>query len=262
MKAGFLTMTSIGAYGRAANMFFQVAAILGIAKRNNLEPVFAPLVNADHRDRFGSTEDVDLYRHFVYPLPAIPPGIQWNAERPVPWGYHEISLPPGNWNLSGHFQSPKYFDNCRDQVAHYFKMKDEPPQSEYVALHFRGADYDGGYHPRMSMDYYGPAMAMFPDSQFLIFSDSMEEAKRMFGDRVEYSEGLDYIQDFKRMKRCRDFIIGNSSYSAFASLLGEHPQKRIVAPAPWFGPKYTQITGDDIYDKDWTVIDYSKTAQP
>jgi hypothetical protein len=60
------------------------------------------------------------------------------------------------------------------------------------------------------------------------------------------------------MKACRHFIIGNSSYSAMAAILGEAPDKKVIAPAPWFGPKYTDIKGDDIYCSDWTVINYEK----
>ena len=56
--------------------------------------------------------------------------------------------------------------------------------------------------------------------------------KNLFGSSVEYSEGRDYIQDFKLMKRCRHFIVGNSSYSAMAAILGEVPDKRVVAPRP------------------------------
>lgn len=255
-------MLNIGNYGRMANGMFQIAGVLGIAKKNNLEPVFPQWINHDHRDRFGSTEDVDLYKHFVHELPPIPQGIQWRPEHGVGWGYHDVTLAPGNWNISGHFQSPRYFENCMDQVRHYFKMKDEPPQNDYVAIHFRGCDYsDGeGYHPRMTTDYYGPAMALFPGEKFLVFSDDIPTARQIFSESVEYSEGRDYIADFRLLKKCRSFIIGNSSFSAMAAILGEHPDKRVIAPRPWFGKKYTSIDGEDIYGSNWTVVDWEKAA--
>lgn len=255
-------MLNIGRYGRFCNALFQVAGILGIAKANNLEPVFPPLINHDHRDRFGSEEDVDLYKYFVNGLPPIPEGIQWQPERPQAWGYHDIRLGSGNWNLSGHFQSSRYFENCMDQVRHYFRMKDEPPQNDYVAIHIRLGDYDNLYHPRLDMDYYGPAMALFPGAKFLVFSDEMEAAKRMFGDRAEYSEGKDYLGDFKQMKQCQHFIIGNSSYSAMAAILGEANDKRVVAPYPWFGPAWHpgMVTNRDVYSPEWTVINWQQAA--
>lgn len=257
MTVGFLTMLSIGHYGRAANMFYQVAGVLGIARRNNLEPVFPKLINHDHRDRFGSTEDCDLYKYFVNELPGIPEGIQWNPERPQAWGYHDINLPPGNWNISGHFQSARYFNHCLDTVQHYFRMKDEPPVNDYVGIHVRLTDYsnEAGWHPRMTReDYYAPAMSLFPGAKFLVFSDDVPSCKKMFGSDVEYSE-QDYIGDFKLLKRCKSFIIGNSSYSAMAAILGEHPEKKVIAPRPWFGPA-AGISGEDIYGSDWQVISW------
>lgn len=258
MKQGYLTMLSLGRYGRLANGMYQIAGVLGIAKKNNLEPVFPQWINHDHRDRFGSTEDCDLQKYFVHQLPTIPDGIQWQPERPQDWGYHDVTLPAGNWNISGHFQAPRYFDDCRDQVSHYFRMVDEPAQNEFVAVHVRLTDYDDQYHPRLGMEYYVPAMEHFPGARFLVFSDDIPAAKKMFGRKVEYSEGRDYIQDWKLMKTCASFIIGNSSYSAMAAVLGEAPGKRVIAPRPWFGRRYAEITGEDVYDRGWTVIDWHR----
>lgn len=257
MTQGYLTCLSLGRYGRLANGMFQIAGILGIARRNNLEPVFPPWLNHDGRN-FEPDLDIEVQRHFVNELPAIPDGTQWQSERYISWGYHDVRLPPDNHNLSGHFQSPRYFAHCLDTVQHYFRMKDEAPQNDYCAIHFRGQDYDQGqnqgWHPRMTMAYYGPAMSLFPDSKFLVFTDDPLAARAIFGSEVEYSE-QDYIGDFRLLKRCRDFIIGNSSYSAMAAILGEHPEKRVVAPRPWFGP-VAGITAEDLYDPAWTVINW------
>lgn len=257
--SGYITMKAIGNYGRFANGAYQVAGVIGIARRNGLTPVFPLWRNEWHKEAFGSTEDVDIFRHLVNPLPAIPEGVIF-SERVVDWGYYDLDLPPGNWNLSGHFQSTRYFSHCLDEVKWQLKMKDEPPQNDYVAVHVRLGDYDNHYHPRLTMDYYAPAMAQFLGAKFLVFSDDIDEAKNLFGASVEYFEGRDYLEDFKLLKKCRSFIIGNSSFSALAAVLGEHPEKRVVAPRPWFGKAYTSITGEDIYESDWTVINYKKAA--
>lgn len=261
MKQGYLTMLQTGKYGRFANALYQIAGVLGIARKNDLEPVFPPFVNHCHRDQFGSSEDVELQKYFVHELPAIPEGIQWQEERQIQWGYHDVRLPPGNWNIAGHFQSARYFAHCLDTVQHYFRMKDERSQNDYVGLHVRLGDYDQVWHPRLGMDYYGPAMAQFPGAKFLVFSDDIESASQMFGDTVEYARG-NYIEDFKLLKTCRHFIIGNSSYSAMAAILGEAEDKRVIAPFPWFGPNWhpSQIANRDVYNPEWTVIDYRKAA--
>lgn len=257
MTQGLVTNLSVGNYGRFANGAYQVCAVIGIARRNNLTPVFPLWQNTWHRDAFGSTEDIDIYKHLVNPLPSIPDGIIF-TERAVEWGYRDIVLPRGNWNLSGHFQSERYFEHALDECKWQLKMKDEPPQNDYVAIHWRAGDYtDGnGYHPRMTMDYYHPAMAEFPGAKFLVFSDDIEAAMKMFGPSVDYSYGRDYLDDFKLMKKCRHFIIANSSFSAMAAVLGDASDKRVVAPRPWFGAQYTQITGEDIYGAGWQVVNW------
>jgi hypothetical protein len=249
-------MLQIGSYGRFANGAYQVAGVIGIARRNGLSPVFPLWQNSLHKNGFGSSEDIDIYKHLVNPLPLIPEGVTFQ-ERFVDWGYHRVDLPDGNWNLTGHMQSEKYFVHCLDEVRYYLRMKDEPPQNDYCAIHVRLGDYDNAYHPRLDIRYYAQAVLQFPSHQkFMVFSDDLDTAKQMFGSSVEYSEGRNYLEDFKLMKNCRHFIIGNSSFSAMAAVLGEAPDKQVIAPRPWFGPAYTSITGEDVYGESWKVINW------
>lgn len=259
-------MSAIGAYGRFGNILYQVAGVIGVARKNRLQPVFRPLINGDHKERFGSNEDIDLGKYFANPLPAMPAGIQW-IDRPVEWGYQDVRLGAGNWNLSGHFQSFKYFAHCFDEVKYYLRMKEEYKQNDFCAIHVRLGDYDNAYHPRLDMRYYKKAISMMPaGTKFLLFSDEIDKAEDMFygvlnsfpGGNLTLSTNGGTIEEFKLMKSCRHFIIGNSSYSAMAAILGEAKDKKVIAPSPWFGPKYTNITGRDIYCDGWTVIDYEK----
>lgn len=234
---------------------FQIAGTIGIARRNGFDFAFPEWKNYDHRDRFGSAEDIEIEKYFVNPLPRYD-----GPELPdqfVHWGYHDVILNQ-SVSLSGHLQSLKYFEHCLDEVKWYFEMVDEYPLNDYCAVHVRLGDYDDAYHPRLDLDYYGPAMDRLP-CKFLVFSDDIDAAKRLFGNSVEYSEGRDYIDDFKLMKSCRHFIIGNSSYSAMAAILGEANDKQVIAPRPWFGPAAT-ISGDSIYYDEWEVINYKKAA--
>lgn len=234
-------------------MLYQCAGIIGIARRNGFDFAFPLLVNHDHKERFGSTEDCDVYNHFVNPPPLYDGPIL--PDQPVEWGYHEVDLSE-SMSLSGHFQSEKYFSHCIDEVKWYLRMKDEPPLNDYVAMHIRRGDYDGAYHPRIPESYYRAAMAEFPGRRFMVFSDDIPACKEMFGPDVEYSEGRDYLEDFKLMKRCHSFIVANSSYSAMAAVLGDAPDKKVIAPRPWFGAGYAQIDGEDIYGPNWKVIDW------
>lgn len=264
--AKLVTFSRLGTYGRFANQMYQVAGTIGIARRNRFEFAFPEWINHDALN-FGQTEDISVQKYFENPLPRYdgPP----LPERGIPWGYHEVRLTQ-SCDLLGHFQSLKYFEHCFEEVEWYLRMKDEPPLQDVCAVHVRLGDYGeqaspqhpqgNPYHPRMNMAYYEPAFAQFPaDQKYLVFSDGIEETKRMFGDspQFEYSEGRTYFEDFKLMKRCRHFIISNSSFSAMAAVLGEAPDKKVVAPSPWFGGPYsTTLDPKDIYNPDWTIINY------
>jgi hypothetical protein len=255
-----VTFNSLGRYGRFANQLYQIAGTIGIARKNGYDFAFPEWKNFDHAERFGSAEDIDLQKYFVNPLPVYKgPAL---PDQFVHWGYHDVRL----WqscSLSGHLQSLKYFEHCFDEVKWYFRMKDEYLQNDYCAIHVRLGDYDDAYHPRLGLEYYLPAIEHFGSDQlFLLFSDDKDTAIKMLqpylGNRLILSDFWDYLDDFKLMKACRHFIIGNSSYSAMAAILGEAPDKKVIAPSPWFGPKHTDITAKDIYCPNWTVIDYSK----
>lgn len=264
---GYLTNTSIGSYGRFANGAYQVCAVFGIARRNGLLPVFPLWQNKDHKERFGSNEDIDLYKHFVNPLPEIPGGTIF-LDIPVQWGYYDLKFAPGNWNISGHFQSFKYFEHCRDEILYYMRMHDEK-ETDACAIHYRAGDYTAGrntYHPRMPLEYYERALEHFPaDQKYILFSDDTDEAAKLCKElRIDFelSGGKDYIEDFKIMKGCRHFIIANSSYSALAAWLGESEDKKVITPSGynWFGD-VAGINGNDIPHESWVQIRFDKQKQ-
>lgn len=248
--------------GRFANQMFQIAGIIGIATKNNHHYCFPKWENIDHKERFGSNEPVDLYNYFLNPLPDyvdLPYQYRW-----IDWGYHDVNLGDGAYDLCGHFQSEKYFAHCIDLVRHYFRMKDEPEQNDFVAIHYRAGDYiddPNAYHPRCSLEYYTKAIELFPNSKFMVFSDDWEKISNMFvsvygsdpkGERFIYVSG-DYLTSFKMMKKCKSFITANSSYSLMAAILGEHPEKKIVCPKKWFGD-VAGITGKDCYPENAIII--------
>lgn len=257
--------THLGKFGRFCNGAFQIAATIGIARMNGFDFQFPYWKNHCGTD-FEPDLDIDCQKEFVNPLP-----LQTIPDPPrhgVAFGWHpdKIKL-THSVDLYGHFQSEKYFSHAIDEVRWYMTMKDEPPLSDYVGLHVRWGDYgdqpsaqhpDGNpFHPRMNMSYYGPAMAQFPGRKFLVFSDDIPGAKKLFGDSVDYSEGRNYFEDFKLLKRCQSFVVSNSSFSMFAAIIANQPEKKIVAPSPWFGAAYAgTLPEQDLYPEGSTVINY------
>lgn len=263
---GYCTFSQLGRYGRLANQVYQIAGTIGIARKNGLEPVFPLWRNYDHAERFGSKEDINVFEYFKNALPEMRKDLDNVRTKAAEWGYHEIRLTPGNWDLSGHFQSPKYFDHCIDEVRQYMEMYDEPKITQpYTAIHARRGDYDNKYHPVIPVEWYVKAIQHFPvENRFLLFSDQasfiseLTEALEIHG-IGQYAKNMiqfrgDYLTSFALMKKCEHFIIGNSSYSAAAATLADAKDKQVIAPRVWFGQAYAGITGDDIYCPDWKVM--------
>lgn len=262
-----MTFKSCGRFGRFANQAFSIAGCLGIARKNGMDFALTDLWRNHDGLNFESNLDIDVFKHFenqlpIYTGPDLP-------QRGIPFGYHEVVLTEST-DLLGHFQSQRFFDHCLDEARFYMRMVGEPPIRDICSIHARLGDYgpqaspqhpDGNsFHPRMGLNYFEPAMAEFGSSQkFLVFSDDIEECKRMFAGRenISYSEGRNYLDDFKLLKTCSHFICANSSFSAMAAVLGEAPDKQVIAPEPWFGGGYAgQLSAEDIYSPGWKVINY------
>jgi hypothetical protein len=248
-----ITCKLLGKLGRFGNQLYQIAGVIGVATKNNQSFCFPQWVNHDHKERFGSSEDISVAKYFQNHLPEyreVNYEYQW-----IDWGYRDITISHDrNIDLCGHFQSPKYFDHCIDRVRFYLTMVDEYAPNDYCAIHWRAGDYiddPNAYHPRMRKEYYDEAKRYMPEgTKYLVFTDSIEDAKNLFG-VAEYYKG-DYIDSFKMMKACKHFIISNSSYSAMAATLSTQGGI-VVSPKKWFG-LVAGITGDDIHEKHWRVI--------
>jgi hypothetical protein len=242
-----------GGLGRFGNQMWTIAGCIGIARANGMDFAFPKWVNHDNA-LFGANRD-DLIRYFVNELPLLPDGRHWQ-EYGYFWGYKDVKLPNGDWSINAHLQSPAFFEHCIDEVRHYFTLKNEPDQNEFCAIHVRAGDYiddANAYHPRCSKEYYQKAMWLMPaNTKYIVFSDDIEFAKERVGIDALYLSG-NYIDDFRLMKRCKHFIIANSSFSAMAAILADDPEKIVVAPERWFGPQ-VDISAKDIYHPKWLVI--------
>lgn len=250
-----ITFLNLGRYGRLGNQMFQIASTIGMAVKAGYSFGFPHWINHDHSERFQSSEDVSIYKYFRHKLPELERANY--LEYRVPWGYHDLMV-PDYVSISGYLQSEKYFLHCRSTILYYFELvpyADVPfIDNKCVAIHVRRGDYDDKYHPRLGMEYYARAMEQFPASAlFYVFSDDITACRQMFGNRVEYVEGNHYMKDFYLMSLFSNFIIANSSFSWWPAWMCSNPNKKVVAPANWFGPAYT-ISPKDIYCKDWIVL--------
>ena len=92
------------------------------------------------------------------------------------------------------------------------------------------------FHTNISdTDYYERAMAMFPNDEFLVFSDEPEWCKEKFKNnpKVQIMPKGGEVEDFNLLASCKDQIIANSSFSWWAAWLNPNPSKKIIAPKQW-----------------------------
>lgn len=183
-----------------------------------------------------------------------------------------------DWTLfNGYFQSEKYFADIAAQVRrevrfvpsieaaadHYIaRLKIEYPQCSVVALHVRRGDYLAkwatGRFRALPPAYFCAAAELLPpgDRVYLVFSDDLRWCRRKLrrrGWRIEYCETESHWHDLAVLSRCDHFIISPSTFSWWGAWLASNPQKAVVAPRPWFGPKMNHDCRD-IVPSSWIQL--------
>jgi hypothetical protein len=149
-------------------------------------------------------------------------------------------------------QSERYFAHCADTVRHYFEFAHKTPQlTDTVAVHFRGGDYGGSYHPHCTPEYYREALSHVGDKRILIFSDSPDMALQIIG-KGEAVRGNHSMVDMELMSRCDHHIIANSTFSWWGAWLAQ--SKLVIAPKIWFGPDASNLETKDIYPDNWVTF--------
>ena len=131
-----------------------------------------------------------------------------------------------------------------------------------IALHVRRTDYvrNQANHNVLTLEYYQAALEQFdPDRNVIVFSDEPAwcmEQDIFSDDRFIISENDDNRVDLCLMSLCHDFIIANSSFSWWGAWLSINKEKKVIAPAQWFGS--TGYTKDhdtkDLIPDDWIKI--------
>lgn len=186
------------------------------------------------------------------------------------FSYNEIPNIGGYIELSGYFQSEKYFIDFRNEIIELFspdnniKNKIDCFFKEYVevetcSIHVRRGDYVGlkDFHENQSLEYYTESVKNFSDDcMFLIFSDDIDWCKKNLNfikNKIYVDIFLDYEQLYL-MSLCNHNIIANSTFSWWGAWLNKNENKKIISPKKWFGDSNSHINSSDIYCNKWIVI--------
>ena len=261
-----ITFNRLGLYGLFGNQMFQYATLYAIAKTRGYE-FGVPYSNRSEN----KWHDFCLPDCFKNLSAKDCSGISqfYRAQE------HNFSYNPGifgikdNTDISGYFQSEKYFVDYRNQLLKEYEFCPEIyekaeeirnlSKDPVISLHIRLGDYvqQQQNHPVCSLEYYKDALDNLPDDCMLfIFSDEVEIAKNLFKDinrKIVYPETNNKYIDMCLMTFCDYHIIANSSFSWWGAWLSN--SKKVIAPSKWFGPApHMPKNWSDIYCKDWMVI--------
>ena len=267
-----LTFNRIGHYGRLGNQMFQYASLLGIAKNRGLDygiryankndVVFAnPLVGKEKLDLFDAFGELS-----ARDSTDITPAYVLQEEK------HEFDKRifndvPDRCDLTGYFQTEKYFANFKDEVKKDFTFRKEivkdckrvmreiDTDRPLVSIHVRRGDYTQlqDFHPLCPVEYYLNSLKIVGSDHYpVVFSDDIEWCKSNLKlDEAYYCDDNDQFVDMCLMSMCDSNIIANSSFSWWGAWLNDNENKTVVAPSQWFGSKLADKNTDDIYCEGW-----------
>ena len=271
--SGIVSFPQLGNMGRCGNSLHQIMATWAYALKHNKTVLFP---------------EWKYFKYFDFPFPTSDNIISAHHYNEPHFHYSEIPFFEGNVSLEGYFQSHLYHDDLDPTVL--FELKDNwrksidelyekinPRGLHTVSIHVRRSDYlnpgTNEYHGVLPIDYYTAAISeiLYPygisasKTMFIICSDDIGWCKEWFkglGENTYFSETQsmasckeDYdIIDMFLMARCSNNIIANSSFSYWSALLNKNPNKRVVAPAKWFGETGKNNNTKDLYLPEWIKI--------
>ena len=281
-----ISFGNIGYMGRLWNQMFQFASTLATGKRKGYEVRF-PIENCSGFRRIGPIDlstgalsDVkcdlldcfDIPNEYFISSPRLQIYSLFNEGK---FEYDDrIESIPDGCNLSGYFQTEKYFLDIKEEIKNIFSFKKEIVEEgdrilreisggkELVSIHVRRGDYTlyPDHHPTCNPEYYSLGIQEIrkvseKDLKVIIFSDDkqwcLDNMKNYIGEDFSITNTEDPYVELYMMTKCNYHIIANSSFSWWGSWLAN--SKLTVAPSKWFGSAMDKNT-QDIYLKEWISI--------
>lgn len=250
----------LGNLGHLGNQMFQYASLQGIANNRGFNWMIPP------KNNFGKNYPSlrsNIYDCFYLDL-KIDSHTGTTEKESVIESHHGFdeelfNTCPDDVNLSGYFQSYKYFEGIKNKIKRDFaflpSQVDIIPQKNTLSIHVRRTDYLGlsDYHTNLLDDYYLQALDSIGEfSEAIVFSDDIEWCKTVsIFQGFTFSLGNPYF-DLNLMSKCDKHIIANSSFSWWGAWLSNSDD--VIAPKDWFGPSLENHDTSGYYLPSWTVI--------
>lgn len=249
--------------GGLGNQLFQAAHVIAQGLKTNRNFFFEPTSATPNQGRTADNYISNIFRNLEFReiidnFDSINIG---NFE------YIETHPKDNNTVFSGYFQSSKNFLGFDNEIRKIFSPSDDfiheiqgkYPEIKYedtLSIHVRRGDsfYNQDIHPIANEKYFNKAINEIETySHIFIFSDD----KKWVSENLKF-ENSTYVdeEDYKElwlMSLCKNNIIVNSTFSWWGSFLNTNPQKKVIAPSIWFGPRGPQKYSD-VYEPYWKII--------
>jgi hypothetical protein len=247
-------------YGGLGNQLFQIAAGLSYCKEFGKELVLTPCdINRRtyYWDSLLNSFATKVQEYVSYSIPIYKEiGLTY---RKVPYFDNDIII-------DGYFQSSKYFKDTFYDFINWPKDLKLPEVNENtVIVHARRGDYVTNewfnkVHGSLPISYYQLAIDIMniqleETAEYILISDdnsfwSSPGFEFLRQQKTRVFEGSD-IETLTLMKKCKNFIIANSTFSWWGAYLSQ--AENVIAPSRWFGPRGPECW-QDIYEESWTII--------
>jgi hypothetical protein len=252
---------------------FQYATLKGIAAHHGYDYTLPP---SDFNDPYHDHQLLEAFELSSLPRENI--RINDTGQRLDEGHFHFNSNLynncPDNVDISGYFQSEKYFKAVSKQVKSDFTFKEEVlapakecreqvDSDEVISLHIRRGDYvNHPGHPCQTLEYYEKALyqiaLVYERSAIpvIIVSDDPDwvlEQHVFSSDRFYVSQGNSNVFDMCLMTLCQYHIMANSSFSWWGAWLAD--SNKVIAPRQWFGPLLSeQHDTKDLLPSEWIKL--------
>lgn len=246
-------------YGQLGNNLFQVATASALAWDNNAELFLQDL-----------DSNSPIYQHVFFRFNNTAPTkpIQFHWHEPT-YAYKNISYHP-NMNLSGYFQSEKYFHHHRPRLLAllaphpddlcYIQNKYQwiitHPETVGIQLRYYKWEFPTeDLYPQYGKKYLETAMSLFPKSSlFVVSSNNLAFARACIPSGIEnivFIENEPNYIDLYILSSCKHNIITNSSFGWWGAWLNQNPDKIVIRPNIWI----KGLPSQDVCPKEWIVLD-------
>ena len=197
-------------------------------------------------------------------------------------GYYDFKdCNKSNLAFYGTFESPKYFNDIKDELKKEFTPKygileknrelyDKINNTESVCVTIRRGDFVNNKDVKKNLyictpEYFDEAISLMkkkvPNASFFVFSDDVEWCKNnmKFPSDTTFESGDDPVwEKLRMMYSCKHFIISNSTFSWWVQYLSRNDEKVVIAPSRWTNDSYKYNDNIDIYEDNWLLIDIDK----